>query len=61
MKNSDVLLFFLFIYDIVITIIFSYKYFKMKLEYSKLDKYNEELNFELAKMNRKCYSKDKEE
>lgn len=61
MKNSDLMLFFFIIYSIVITIIFLIKYFKIKKEYIKLDKYNEELNFELAKERRKCYSKGKEE
>lgn len=61
MKNSDILLFFFILYDIVITIVFTLKYLKIKEEYNKLDKYNEELFFELAKLRRKCYSKDKEE
>ena len=61
MKNRDVILFFFIIYNIVITIVFMIKYFKIKEENDKLDKYNEELFFELAKERRKCYSKDKEE
>lgn len=61
MKNSDFMLFFFILYDIIITIIFAISYYKVKVEYNKLDKYNEELNFELAKERRKCYSKSKEE
>lgn len=60
MKNSDLMLFFFIIYNIVITIVFIIKYFKIKEENNKLDKYNEELFFEVAKLRRKCYSKDKE-
>lgn len=59
MKNSDLLLFFFIIYNIVITIVFIIKYFKIKEENDKLDKYNEELNSELAKLRQKCYSKDR--
>lgn len=59
MKNSDLLLFFFIIYNIVITIVFMIKYFKIKEENDKLDKYNEELNYELAKLRQKCYSKDR--
>ena len=58
MKSSDLVLLFFIIYDTVITIIFTYKYLKFKEEYNKLDKYNEELFFEVAKLRQKCYSKD---
>ena len=61
MKSSDILLLFFIIYDIVITIVFTFKYLKIKEEYDKIDKYNEELFFEVAKLRQKCYSKDKEE
>ena len=45
MKSSDIILLFFIIYDIVITIVFTFKYLKFKEEYNKLDKYNEELFF----------------
>lgn len=61
MKNSDIMLFFFILYSLIITVIFVIKYDKIKKEYDKLDKYNEELFFEVAKLRRKCYSKDKEE
>lgn len=61
MKNSDILLFFFILYSLIITIIFILKYYKIKEEYDKLDKYNEELFFEVAKLRQKCYSKNKEE
>lgn len=61
MKNSDIMLFFFILYSLIITVIFFIKYDKIKKEYNKLDKYNEELFFEVAKLRRKCYSKDKEE
>jgi hypothetical protein len=48
-------------YDIIITVVFVISYYKVKVEYNKLDKYNEELFFEVEKLRRKCYSKDKEE
>lgn len=60
MKNSDLMLFFFIIYSIVITIVFTIKYFMLKEEYNKIDKYNEELIFELVKIRKKCYSKNKE-
>lgn len=58
MKSSDLVLLFLFIYDIIITIIYTIFMYRMKREYNKLDKYNEELFFEVAKLRQKCYSKD---
>jgi uncharacterized membrane protein len=61
MKNSVLLLFFFILYDIIITVVFVISYYKVKVEYNKLDKYNEELFFEVEKLRRKCYSKDKEE
>lgn len=61
MKNSDIMLFFFIIYSDIITIIFIIKYMNIKEEYRKLEKYNEELFFELEKTRIKCYSKDKEE
>lgn len=61
MKNSDIMLFFFILYDIIITIVFVVNYYKVKVECNKLDKYNEELFFEVAKLRRKCYSKNKEE
>lgn len=59
MKSSDLVLLFLFIYDIIITIIYTIFMYRMKREYNKLDKYNEELFFEVAKLRQKCYSKDR--
>lgn len=61
MKNSDLMLFFFIMYSIIITIVFVHILYKTKKEFNKIDKYNEELNFELAKLRRKCYSKNKEE
>ncbi len=61
MKNSEIMLFFFIIYNTIITLIFILYYIDSKREYNKLDKYNEELFFEVAKLRRKCYSKDKEE
>lgn len=61
MKNSELLLFFFIIYSVIITLIFICYMYNFIKKYSKLDKYNEELFFELAKIRRKCYSKDKEE
>ena len=59
MKNSDIVLFFFILYSLIITVIFFIKYDKIKKEYEKLDKYNEELFFEVAKLRQKCYSKDR--
>ena len=61
MKNSDLLLFFLIIYNIIISVTFYIIHYNLKLKNSKLDNYIEELNFELAKERRKCYYKNKEE
>ena len=61
MKNSELLLFFFIIYSIIITLLYIFSMYKFLKEYSELDKYNEELFLELAKLRRKCYSKDKEE
>ena len=58
MKSSDLVLLFFIIYNIVITIVFTIKYLKIREEYNKIDKYNEELFFEVAKLRQKCYSKD---
>lgn len=59
MKSSDIMLLFFIIYDIVITIVFIIKYMKIRDRYNELDKYNEELFFEVAKLRQKCYSKDR--
>lgn len=61
MKNSDILLFFFIIYSVIITFVFITIMYKVVKKYRELDKYNEELFFELAKLRRKCYSKNKEE
>lgn len=58
MKNSDIMLFFFILYSIIITILFIVLYMKLKKENSKLNEYNEELFFEVAKLRQKCYSKD---
>jgi len=61
MKSSDFLLLFFIIYDAVITIIYLFFIYHFRKEYNKIDKYNEELFFEVAKLRQKCYSKNKEE
>lgn len=61
MKNSELLLFFFIIYSIIITLIFIFIMYKMNRVNKELDKYNDELFLEIAKLKRKCYSKDKEE
>lgn len=61
MKSSDLVLLFFILYDFIITIISLIVGYKMKREYNKLDKYNEELCFELVKLRKKCYSKDDKE
>lgn len=58
MKSSDLVLLFFILYDSIITIIYLISIYKMRREYNKLDKYNEELFFEVAKLRQKCYSKD---
>ena len=58
MKSSDLVLLFFILYDGIITIIYLISIYKMRSEYNKLDKYNEELFFEVAKLRQKCYSKD---
>lgn len=58
MKSSDLVLLFFILYDFIITIIYLISIYKMRIEYNKLDKYNEELFFEVAKLRQKCYSKD---
>ena len=60
MKSSDLVLLFFVLYDFIITIIYLIFVYRMRREYNKLDKYNEELFFEVAKLRQKCYSKDKE-
>lgn len=60
MKNSDLVLFFLIIYNIIVSVTFYIIYNNLRLKNSKLDNYIEELNFELAKERRKCYYKNKE-
>ena len=59
MKSSDLVLLFFILYDSIITIIYLISIYKMRREYNKLDKYNEELFFEVAKLRQKCYSKDR--
>ena len=61
MKNSELMLFFFIIYSIIITFIFIIIIYKTMKKYRELDKYNEELFLEIAKLRQKCYSKDKEE
>lgn len=58
MKSSDLVLLFFILYDAIITIIYLISVYRMRREYNKLDKYNEELFFEVAKLRQKCYSKD---
>ena len=58
MKSSDLVLLFFILYDFIITIMYLIFVYKMRSEYNKLDKYNEELFFEVAKLRQKCYSKD---
>lgn len=61
MKNSDLLLFFLITYNIIVSVTFYIINYNLKLKNSKLNNYIEELNFELANMNRKCYYKNRKE
>lgn len=53
MKSSDLLLLFFIIYSGNITILLILNYLYSRKKINNLDKYNEELNFELAKLRRK--------
>ena len=61
MKSSEFLLLFFIIYSVIITTLFLLIIYRLRRDNQKLDKYNEELNFELVKVREKCYSKNKEE
>jgi len=53
MRGVDFMLLFFIIYDIIMTLVFLYLFLNEKIKNYKLDKYNEELNFELANLRRK--------
>ena len=53
MRNSDLLLFFFIIYDVIITIILCYVYYEMKEVIDSKDEYIQDLHFQLANKKKK--------
>jgi len=55
MRGDCFMLLFFIIYSGIITILLILNYLYSRKKINNLDKYNEELNFELAKLRRKWY------
>ena len=53
MRNSELLLFFFIIYDIIITILMLYGYYELKDIIDSKDDYIEKLKFQLANKEKK--------